>query len=421
MEQTNNQSQTLYPMKQEDTVPPGMGAPVAPNVPGIVKMSEGGIPKIKDPILEEIKKTEWYKEFTKEFGEPPDLETKDYDYRAAWKAGIRPVRDPHDKNRYHWASSDPQTGKSLKSENHPTAWKEKYMKQTGKNPDEVGMTKEKYEASKEKKFSTGGALFQTGGMLDEGGSVDPVSGNDVPVGSLKEEVRDDIPAKLSEGEFVFPADVVRFIGLDRLMKMRQLAKDGLAKMEAMGQMGNSEEATTEDDGDFESNIDELLEEIEQEESSAENQTERMMAEGGSVESKLAQANEIPKQAMKATEIIREDLKRGGFTKDEQKFFNILAAAVAKGISSLTQINNTVFVGTRIRSGEFRVHMFTQDNPQILSRAIERYADVLIKAGITKIHSVTENTKIISLLQSLGYVVDSKKEGDKYAFTVEKAQ
>ena len=300
MEQTKNQSQTLYPMKQEDMVPPGMGAPVAPNVPGIAGMAEGG-------------------------------------------------------------------------------------------------------------------------LLDEGGSVDPVSGNDVPVGSLKEEVRDDIPAKLSEGEFVFPADVVRFIGLDRLMKMRQLAKDGLAKMEAMGQMGNADEATTEDDGDFESNIDELLEEIEQEESSAENQTERMMAEGGSVESKLAQANEIPKQAMKATEIIREDLKRGGFTKDEQKFFNILAAAVAKGISSLTQINNTVFVGTRIRSGEFRVHMFTQDNPQILSRAIERYADVLIKAGITKIHSVTENTKIISLLQSLGYVVDSKKEGDKYAFTVEKAQ
>ena len=300
MEQTKNQSQTLYPMKQEDMVPPGMGAPVAPNVPGIAGMAEGG-------------------------------------------------------------------------------------------------------------------------LLDEGGSVDPVSGNDVPVGSLKEEVRDDIPAKLSEGEFVFPADVVRFIGLDRLMKMRQLAKDGLAKMEAMGQMGNADEATTEDDGDFESNIDELLEEIEQEESSAENQTEKMMAEGGSVESKLAQANEIPKQAMKATEIIREDLKRGGFTKDEQKFFNILAAAVAKGISSLTQINNTVFVGTRIRSGEFRVHMFTQDNPQILSRAIERYADVLIKAGITKIHSVTENTKIISLLQSLGYVVDSKKEGDKYAFTVEKAQ
>ena len=40
--------------------------------------------------------------------------------------------------------------------------------------------------------------------------VDPVSGNEVPPGSLPEEVRDDIPARLSEGEYVVPADVLRF-------------------------------------------------------------------------------------------------------------------------------------------------------------------------------------------------------------------
>ena len=44
-------------------------------------------------------------------------------------------------------------------------------------------------------------LFQEGGLKDEGGTVDPVSGNDVPPGSTQEEVRDDIPAQLSEGEF----------------------------------------------------------------------------------------------------------------------------------------------------------------------------------------------------------------------------
>ena len=46
-------------------------------------------------------------------------------------------------------------------------------------------------------------MFQDGGLMDEGGTVDPVSGNDVPPGSTQEEVRDDIPAQLSEGEFVF--------------------------------------------------------------------------------------------------------------------------------------------------------------------------------------------------------------------------
>jgi hypothetical protein len=93
-------------------------------------------------------------------------------------------------------------------------------------------------------------LFADGGLKDEGGSVDKESGNDVPVGSLKEEVRDDIDAKLSEGEFVLPADVVRFYGLAHIMKMRDVAKAGLAKMDAMGQMGNSDQATMEDDMPF---------------------------------------------------------------------------------------------------------------------------------------------------------------------------
>lgn len=112
-------------------------------------------------------------------------------------------------------------------------------------------------------MAKGGVLLEEGGMLQEGGTVDPVSGNEVPVGSMQEEVRDDIPAQLSEGEFVFPADVVRYIGLERLMQMRQAAKDGLAKMEDMGQMGNSEEATMSDgaDTDFESEIDSILNEI----------------------------------------------------------------------------------------------------------------------------------------------------------------
>lgn len=93
-------------------------------------------------------------------------------------------------------------------------------------------------------------LFQEGGLKDEGGTKDPVSGNEVPPGATQEEVRDDIPAQLSEGEFVFPADVVRYIGLEKLMRMRQEAKMGLKMMEEMGQMGNADEATIPDDIPF---------------------------------------------------------------------------------------------------------------------------------------------------------------------------
>jgi len=108
------------------------------------------------------------------------------------------------------------------------------------------------------RFAEGGAvpmeeqmkLFEEGGLRDEGGMVDEESGNDVPIGSTRKEVRDDIPAMLSEGEFVFPADVVRYLGLERLMNLRQEAKMGLKQMEAMGQMGNSDEATIPDDLPF---------------------------------------------------------------------------------------------------------------------------------------------------------------------------
>ena len=93
-------------------------------------------------------------------------------------------------------------------------------------------------------------LFELGGLADEGGTKDPVSGNDVPVGSTQKEVRDDIPAQLSEGEFVLPADVVRYHGLEKIMQLRDDAKQGLQKMEDMGQMGNSEEAILDDDVPF---------------------------------------------------------------------------------------------------------------------------------------------------------------------------
>ena len=71
----------------------------------------------------------------------------------------------------------------------------------------------------------------------EGERVDPVSGNEVPTGSLPEEVRDDIPAQLSEGEYVVPADVVRFFGVKFFEDLRTEAKMGFNSMEANGRIG----------------------------------------------------------------------------------------------------------------------------------------------------------------------------------------
>ena len=88
------------------------------------------------------------------------------------------------------------------------------------------------------------------GLMQEGGDVDPVSGNEVPLGGTQEGVRDDVEANVSEGEMVIPEDVVRYHGVEHFMQLRDEAKMGYKKMEAMGQMGNPDEASIPDEAMF---------------------------------------------------------------------------------------------------------------------------------------------------------------------------
>ena len=87
-------------------------------------------------------------------------------------------------------------------------------------------------------------MFEEGGIADDGMNVDPVSGNEIPPGSLAKEVRDDVPAQLSEGEYVVPADVVRFYGVKFFEDLRGEAKRGLMDMEANGRIGGEPVAQT---------------------------------------------------------------------------------------------------------------------------------------------------------------------------------
>ena len=80
-------------------------------------------------------------------------------------------------------------------------------------------------------------LFKYGGLKDDGRNRDPVSGNNVPSGSMAKEVRDDLPAMLSEGEYVVPADVVRYFGVNYFEDLRNKAKSGLTNMEKDGRIG----------------------------------------------------------------------------------------------------------------------------------------------------------------------------------------
>lgn len=98
------------------------------------------------------------------------------------------------------------------------------------------------------------------GFAEGGVVLDPVSGNEVPPGSMPHEVRDDIDAKLSEGEYVVPADVVRYFGVKFFEDLRSKAKGELQEMHSGGRMGqpidddmpfSMEELHTFDDGEEE--------------------------------------------------------------------------------------------------------------------------------------------------------------------------
>ena len=93
-------------------------------------------------------------------------------------------------------------------------------------------------------------MYKQGGLNDEGGEIDEVSGNEVPVGGTKEGVRDDIDVNMSAGEFVSDEATTRYHGLKTFLSMRDEAMMGMQKMEAMGLMGNSDEATLPSDMPF---------------------------------------------------------------------------------------------------------------------------------------------------------------------------
>ena len=110
----------------------------------------------EDAFQTGIRDTEWFAEFAKQYGEEPDIRPMsdnpalgpDYDYRKAWASGMRPTLNPND-NKYHWGSSL-DNGEMLKSENHPTAWKEYFMRKYQVDPDTL---------SEDQLMSLGGGIY----------------------------------------------------------------------------------------------------------------------------------------------------------------------------------------------------------------------------------------------------------------------
>jgi|WetSurMetagenome_2_1015567.scaffolds.fasta_scaffold1679695_1 hypothetical protein len=87
---------------------------------------------------DEIKNTLWYNQYKNQYGEAPNLDSTDYDYRKAYLNGIKPQNYDLDPTIQHWPSTT-KSGEALKNASHPTAWMNDFMGSTGTDPARLGL------------------------------------------------------------------------------------------------------------------------------------------------------------------------------------------------------------------------------------------------------------------------------------------
>lgn len=128
--------------------------------------------------------------------------------------------------------------------------------------------------------------------------------------------------------------------------------------------------------------------------------------------------QIVDQEVTTTDIIRQDLERGGFTKEEAKFLRGLKILIEQKKAIVVRHHNTVFVGIRKEPGTLEVHMYTIDSPNMLKGAIEVGIDTVKKAGVKRLESETENYKLIAMMERMGLPIEVDKKGKKFAWSME---
>lgn len=232
---------------------------------------------------------------------------------------------------------------------NPDAIADQFLKSKQKNllglEIDISELSDKYDLTRPR-FNKGGlvtmdeqmSMFDVKGFAEGGMATDPVSGNEIPPGASAEEVRDDIDAKLSEGEYVVPADVVQYYGVKFFEKLREKAKSDLEEMASDGRIGGEpieeEDEETEDDEELSPEEMAMLQEV-------------MSQDSGNVEMQMAEGGLVPKAD-----------KNMQPTFDPKKWQSMGASLTNSGASQSGSLYKT-FVGP---SGEVRMILFVNGKP-----------------------------------------------------------
>jgi hypothetical protein len=81
---------------------------------------------------------DWSRQFRQKYGEQPNLNDPQYNYRLAYALGAQPQAYAHDPGMMHWSSATPVAPYAepayLKGPDHPTRWMETFMRRYGVDP-----------------------------------------------------------------------------------------------------------------------------------------------------------------------------------------------------------------------------------------------------------------------------------------------
>jgi hypothetical protein len=107
--------------------------------------------------------------------------------------------------------------------------------------------------------------------------------------------------------------------------------------------------------------------------------------------------------MKASQIIQADYRKRG--EDPNKYLAGLSKLLEIKGAILLQEGDTVFVIINIGNQKAEVHLYTQDNPLQVTKAMNEFVKKLQNSEITTIYSEEEQPELIQMLQYLDINVE----------------
>jgi deoxyribodipyrimidine photolyase-like uncharacterized protein len=107
--------------------------------------------------------------------------------------------------------------------------------------------------------------------------------------------------------------------------------------------------------------------------------------------------------MTPTEIISADIQAHG--KDPKADLNAINAAVQAKKGFIMQSGNTVLFLLMISPEAAELHLYTQDRPIAVGKALQSFIDGIRKSGIKVVYGSEEPQQVLSLLKFLDVTVE----------------